>query len=399
MDLGAFFDTDSLHIPYFREIFAILAASLIIVPLFQRLKSSPVLGYLVTGMIIGPFGLALVAQTPGLDTLSDLGVVFLLFIVGLKMSIERLRAMRRYVFGLGILQVLITGSLIAGIAKIWGNSTQVSLLLGFCFALSSTAVVSQMLMERDELLTHKGRVTLSILLAQDLAVVPLLVLVKVFSEGSGDVTAELGVAALKAAGAIAFIIAAGRLCLRPLFRMVNAASQSPELFVALSLLIVLATAALTSTAGLSMELGAFMAGLLLAETEFHNRIENDIRPFQGLLLGLFFITVGMGIDVQTVASNLFWLGASVVGLCMIKIGIIAILVKIFRVEREVGIPSAILLGESGEFLFVVVGSAMVTGLMPQETGHFMMLVTALSILATPLLFKLSQKAEARLKPV
>lgn len=395
---SAYFDFPANNIPYFRELLVFLVSSLAIVPVFQRLKASPVLGYLAVGIIVGPFGFELVHESPGLEMLADLGVVFLLFMIGLKLSLERLRAMRRYVLGLGVLQVLVTAALVGGVAYSWDNTLESSILLGLCFALSSTAIVSQMLMEKNELLSHKGRIALSVLLAQDLAIVPLLVLVNVFS-GGGEQTIgqELAIAATKATACILVIIFAGRLVLRPIFRMINAQSQSPELFVGLSLLVILVTAAFTSAAGLSMELGAFMAGLMLAETEFHNRIEIDIKPFQGLLLGLFFITVGMGIDIHAVMDNLFWLSASVVGIFIMKAAVIAVIGTAFGIERKVILPASLLLGQGGEFVFVVVGAAMASHLIDGPVGHFMLLVTALSMIATPLFVVLSDRLEKKLE--
>jgi monovalent cation:H+ antiporter-2, CPA2 family len=374
------------QIPYFKEMLVFLLASVTIVPLLQRLKASPVLGYLAVGLVIGPHGLALIQESEGIETFAKLGVVFLLFMIGIKLSLERLITMRKYVFGLGTLQILVTGTVIASIARLWGNTPEVSILLGGCFALSSTAIVSQMLMERNALTSVKGRTVLSILLAQDIAIVPLLVLANAFTQphtGSSGLVMALGIAAVKAVVAITVILLLGRLLLRPLFKSVNELTHSPELFIAMTLLVLFLTSALTSMMGLSMELGAFLAGLMLAETEFHNRIETDIRPFQGLLLGLFFITVGMSIDVHAVMGQFFWLVLSVIGLLVIKSFITTALCLAFKLEPAVAVPSGLLLGQAGEFLYIVVGVAMASQIMPADVGHFMLLVTALSMIATP----------------
>ena len=388
------------QIPYFRELLVFLLASVTIVPLLQKLKASPVLGYLAVGLVIGPHGLALIQESEGIETLAGLGVVFLLFMIGIKLSLERLITMRKYVFGLGTLQIVVTAGVIGTIAYFWGNSAEVSILLGGCFALSSTAIVSQMLMEKNALMTTKGRAVLSILLAQDIAIVPLLVLANAFSQSGGDgVGMALGMAGVKALIAVFSILLLGRLILRPLFKYVNELTHSPELFIAMTLLIIFLTSAVTAAAGLSMELGAFLAGLMLAETEFHNRIENDIRPFQGLLLGLFFITVGMSIDVHAVMGQFFWLALSVIGLLAIKAIIVTVLCMAFKLEPKVAAPSGLLLGQAGEFLYIVVGVAMASQLMPPDVGHFMLLVTAMSMIATPFFSVFADWVEKRLAAV
>lgn len=385
------------QIPYFWEMLVFLLASVTIVPLLQKMKASPVLGYLTVGLVIGPHGLALVHESEGIETLASLGVVFLLFMIGIKLSLERLITMRKYVFGLGTLQILITATVIASIAYMWGNTPEVSILLGGCFALSSTAIVSQMLMEKNALMTNKGRAVLSILLAQDIAIVPLLVLANAFSQSGGEsIGLALGLAGIKAFIAIFAILLLGRLILRPIFKYVNELTHSPELFIAMTLLIIFLTSAVTAMAGLSMELGAFLAGLMLAETEFHNRIEGDIKPFQGLLLGLFFITVGMNINVHAVMGQFFWLVLSVFGLLIIKATIITFLCLAFKLEPKVAAPSGLLLGQAGEFLYIVVGVAMASQLMPPEIGHFMLLVTALSMIATPFFSVFADWVEKRL---
>lgn len=393
-DMFASFDTSLLQTAYFKPLLVMLLSCLLILPALERLRISPVLGYLLAGMVVGPYGLALVSHSAGLEDLADLGVVFLLFMIGLKISWSRMLAMKHLVFQLGLLQVAISAAIIGFVAYQWEHSLQVTILLAVGFALSSTAIVSQMLMENHDLNSRKGSLTMAILLAQDLAVVPLLVMAKVFAdEKTADLSTALGHVAIKAALAIVFIIVVGRYILRPLFEWLHSISRTPEIVVALSLLTIFATAALTSLTGLSMELGAFMAGLLLAESTVHDRIEKDIKPFQGLLLGLFFITVGMHIDYISVIDQIGWLVLSVIGLAGIKAVVIVGLGKIFKIPFSITIPSALLLAQGSEFVFVIVGFAMVSGLMPAEVGHFMLLVTALSMLATPVYSYLSRRAE------
>lgn len=386
---------DHGSIPYLREGVIFLIAAGVVVPVFHRLKVSPVLGYLLIGAIIGPYGLglladdvpwlsyAVIADLEGVQTLAELGVIFLLFMIGLELSLERLWAMRRLVFGLGSLQIVLTGGIIALIAWEFGNSIRASIVLGACLALSSTAIVMQLLMENRRLGTPLGRSSFSILLMQDLAVVPILFIVGVLgAKGGGDVGLALLMALGKAALAIVLIYAAGRLILRPMLRLV-AQSHSPEMFMAAILLTVIGISAITGAAGLSMALGAFLAGLLLSETEFRHEIEVDIEPFKGLMLGLFFMSVGMGIDYRVVMQEPFWIGLSIIGLFAVKAAVTSSLCLAFGLPRHTALEAGLLLGQGGEFAFIVVGLAMSLGLLPAQTGQFMLIVAGLTMVATP----------------
>ncbi len=384
-------------IPFLREILVFLIAAVLLVPLFQRFKVSPVLGYLTVGVLVGPHGFAVVHDVEGVHVLAELGIVFLMFTIGLELSLERLLAMRRFVFGLGGSQVLVCGLVIGLIAWAWGNAPAAAVVIGACLALSSTAIVVQLLVERGEIATRVGRVCFSILLFQDLAVVPILFLVGVLSPGSeGSIAAALGLALLRAAAAILVILVLGRLLLRRLFQLV-AGAHSPELFTAMILLAVLVTALGTLWAGMSMALGAFLAGLLLAETEFRHQVETDIAPFKGLLLGLFFISVGMALDLAAVADLALWVGLSVIGLIAIKAALISGLCLLFGLPRHQAIHVGLLLGQGGEFAFVVIGTALLLGLMPRETGQFMLIVAGLTMMMTPLLATLGRRAETLLE--
>lgn len=383
-------------IPHLREIVVFLVAAGIVVPALSRIRVSAVLGYLLVGAIIGPFGLGLLAQDlrwigiatitdlEGVRALAELGVIFLLFVIGLELSLDRLWQMRRLVFGLGSLQILVTGLVIGSIAWGFGNSAGASVVLGACLSLSSTAIVMQLLIEQRRLGTPLGRTSFSILLMQDLAVVPILFVVGVLgARAEGDVGLALLVALLRAVVVIAAVYGTGRLVVRPLFRMV-ARTRSAELFMAATLLMVIGTAAITAAAGLSMALGAFLAGLLLAETEYRHEIEVYIEPFKGLLLGLFFMSVGMGIDYRIVLEEPFWIAASVVGLFLIKSTITGLLCLAFRLPRHTSLEAGLLLGQGGEFAFVVVGLALTLGLLPFQAGQFMLIVAGLTMLVTPL---------------
>ncbi|MBM3570201.1 MAG: hypothetical protein FJX46_15765 [Alphaproteobacteria bacterium] len=375
---------------HFWQIVMLLAASIVMVLAVHRFRASPVLGFLLTGIVIGPHGLGLIRQTPEIATLSELGVAFLLFLIGLELSFERLRSLRVLVFGLGAAQVAISAAAIGAIAFAWENGPGVSMVLGLCFALSSTALVVQLLVERGEIASRLGRVCFSVLLFQDLVVVPLLVLVTLLGESTDSVLATAAVAFGRAVLAIILILVIGRYALRLPYRWV-AATGSPELFMALTLLIILATAGATHAAGLSLALGAFLAGLLLAETAYRHQIEVDIKPFKGLLLGLFFITVGLGIDLPAVAAQTGWIVASVIGLIAIKATIAAALCLAFGQPRDVAVRAGLLLAEGGEFAFVVIAAAMTIDVIPSYVGTFMFAVTGLSMLTTPLLASLGPR--------
>lgn len=397
-------------IPHLREIVLFLIAAGIVVPLFHRFRISPVLGYLIVGGIIGPYGLGLfvddmgwlsylvIGDIHGVQALAELGVIFLMFMIGLDLSLDRLWAMRRWVFGLGSLQVVITATVIGAIAWGFGNTPGASIVLGACLALSSTAIVMQLLIERRQLGTPLGRSSFSILLMQDLAVVPILFLVGVLGTRlEGGLELALLLALGKAVVVIVGIYLLGRLILRPLFHMV-ARTRNVEMFMAATLLMVIGSSALTGMAGLSMALGAFLAGLLLAETEFRHEIEVDIEPFKGLLLGLFFMSVGMGIDYRVVGQEAFWIGASVLGLFVLKSLITASLCLAFGLPRHTSLETGLLLGQGGEFAFVVVGLAMTLKLIPADVGQFMLIVTGLTMVVTPLVAHTAGRLAAKLEP-
>ena len=396
-------------IPYLREVVIFLIAAGVVVPLFHRLRISPVLGYLIVGGLIGPFGLALwadmlpvlsyavISDLEGVQALAELGIIFLLFTIGLELSLDRLWAMRRLVFGLGSLQIVITGTIIGLVAWEFGNSVPASIVLGACLALSSTAIVMQLLMQSRRLATPLGRSSFSILLMQDLAVVPILFVVGVLgAKTGGNVGLDLLFALGKAVVVIVAIYAGGRLILRPALRLV-AQSRSPEMFMAAILLAVIGISAITGATGLSMALGAFLAGLLLAETEFRHEVEVDIEPFKGLMLGLFFMSVGMGIDWRVVGDEPFWIIASVAGLFVLKTVVTAGLCLAFGLPRHTALEAGLLLGQGGEFAFIVVGLAMSLALLPPDVGQFMLIVAGLTMLVTPLVASAAGKLAMRME--
>ena len=320
----------------------------------------------------------------GVTVLAELGVIFpCCSSIGIELSFQRLWNMRRLVFGLGSAQILVTGAVIAGIAGLWGNATGTAIILGACLALSSTAIVTQLLVEGGRLGTPSGRATFSILLMQDLAVVPILFAVSVLgSMAIGNVAVGFAVAIGEALLVIVLIYGIGRVGLRPVLRIVSE-TESREAFVAIVLLIAVGTAALTGFAGLSMALGAFLAGLLIAETEFRHQVKIDIEPFKGLMLGLFFLSVGMGIDWRVVIDDPVWIIASAVGLVLIKVAINFALCLAWRLPRHRAAEVAITLGQAGEFGFLIVGLSVTVGLLPAQTGQFMVIVVGLTMIATP----------------
>ena len=398
------------HAALLQDVIIFLIVAGLLVPVMQRLAISPVLGFIVAGLVIGPFGLGrftedfpllsyfVIADAEGVRTFAELGVVFLLFMIGLELSIERLVSMRHLVFGLGGLQVVVSSIVIGLIAYSFGNSAEAATVIGGCLALSSTAIVMQLLIETKRLTSQTGRVSFSILLFQDLAVVPILFLTGFLGETSGNGMATgLLVALAKAATVICVIFLIGRLAVRPLFRFVGMA-KSRELFMAMVLLAIIGTAAITEHAGLSLALGAFLAGLLLAETEYRHQIEVDIEPFKGLLLGLFFLSIGLSLDLTAVWNNPLPIIASVIGLLAIKSTIIYALARMFGIARATAAESALLLGQGGEFAFVVLALALSLGVVERDVANFILLVTIVSMLITPLLSRLARMLGAYLTP-
>ncbi len=383
-------------IPGWTDVALVLGLSASISPLFQRLKISPVFGFLAAGSIVGPYGLGATTNVEGVHLLAELGVVFLLFTIGLELSFERLRALRRLVFGLGATQVLASAALIGLMAYAWGNSPKAAMVIGLSLALSSTAIVVQLLIERGEMAQRHGRTSFAILLFQDLAVVPILMLVSVLAQDNTQALAsELVLAIAKAVAAVVIIILIGRLILRRLYRLV-AEAKNREALLAMSLLVVLATAWATAQAGLSMALGAFLAGLLLAETEYRHQVEGDIDPFKGLLLGLFFISVGMNLNFAQVADWAGLLALSVIGIVVVKAAVAFAACRLFLLPLDVSVRSALMLATGGEFAFVILGIAMTPGsVVPPDVGQFMIIVATLSMVLTPFMAALGTRFAKR----
>ncbi len=357
---------------------------MIVVPIFRRFQASAVLGYLVAGSAIGPHGLDLLRGPRAVTALADLGVIFLLFSIGLGLSVERLSSLRRYVFGLGTLQVVITTLAITLTLRLAGVSGDAALVLGAGLALSSSAIVLHVLVERREIATMQGRVAFAVLLLQDLAVVPLLTLVPLLAGSGQRLGMALGLALLKAAATLVVIVAIGRLALRPVLRTV-ARGGTPELFTGIVLLLVLGIGWVTEQAGLSMALGAFLAGLLVAETEYRPQVESDVQPFRGLLLALFFMTVGMGIDAGLLWRHAPLLAGLLAALLIGKALILAGLCRAFGLSLGMGAGIGLMLAQGGEFAFVLFTLARGRGLLSADAAQGAILIVGLSMVATPAL--------------
>jgi CPA2 family monovalent cation:H+ antiporter-2 len=378
-----------------QDVLLVLLAAVAVVPLFRRLRASAVLGYLAAGALIGPYGFRLLHDVEAAAGLGELGVVFLLFSIGLSLSVERLASLRRYALGLGIAQVLATTVALWGLLGALGVESAAALVLGGGLALSSTAVVLQVLVERRELSTPRGRIALAVLLLQDVSVVPLLTLVPQLRGAEVSVLPALGTALLRAALVLVVILVIGRLALRPLLRAV-ARDGTPELFTGIVLLLVLGVGWLTQQAGLSMALGAFLAGVLVAETEYRPQVEGDVQPFRGILLALFFMSVGMSVDVGLLWTRAPLLIGLTAALLLVKAGILIALARSFGFRLATATAIGLILAQGGEFGFVLFALAGQAGVLDADTAQLAVLVVGLSMAATPLLLAASRRVAHRL---
>lgn len=409
----------------YKDLIVFLAAAGVVVPLFNRLKISPVLGFLAAGVLLGPDGLARFAdRAPWLGTLtisdaqqirslSELGVAFLLFMIGLELSWERLKAMRKMVFGLGLTQVALCTVGIAAVLMLMGQPLVSAAVLGMGLALSSTAVVMPVMAERGRLGGATGRATFSILLAQDLAVAPILITVTVLAAMAQDGVTPAGefdpsvlgpalFTLVPAAIGLALIVVLGRLVLRPMFRSVAKArskGQGQELFVAASLLVVVGAGLAAQAAGLSMSLGALVAGLLLAETEFRREVEISIEPFKGLLLGVFFVGVGIALDLDAVAADPAAVFGLAAGLTLLKAGLIYGAARAWGVKNRNAIETALVLGPAGEFAFVILGAGLVEGIASPAFTQTILVAATISMFSVPLMALIADRLLRRVAPV
>ncbi len=394
----------------YKDALLILATAGVVVPLLSRLKMSPVLAFLLAGALLSPRSLGLLAPSfPALRWLTvsspeqvgkiaQLGVVFLLFLIGLELSFERLMTMRRLVFGLGALQVVVSTSLIALLAMQFGVAPVSALVIGSALSLSSTAIVIELLAGQKRLSTSTGKASFSILLLQDLAVVPILFLLGVLDPAnSGSIVTGIIKAMAQAVAALAIIVGLGRFLLKPLFRLV-ASTGNHETFVATTLFVAVGTSLVTAASGLSMALGAFVAGLLLAETEYRRAVEATIEPIKSLLLGVFFFSVGLSLDWSVVAAapgNIFM---TTLALLLLQAITIFALCRAFGISTSASIETAALLAPGGEFAFVILTLAVGYGLLAPALSSAMLATVTISMALIPLIGIAGRKLSARFAP-
>jgi CPA2 family monovalent cation:H+ antiporter-2 len=401
--------SETLNAPWIKDVFIFLGAAGLVVPIFHRARVGAVFGFLLVGLIVGPFGLGrwewdypwiqyLTIDDPErVEPFAELGVIFLLFLLGLELSFARLWQMRRYLLGVGAAQVGASALAIGAIATWFGLDVEAAIVLGLCLALSSTAIVMQLLREEKRVSTPVGRLALAVLLFQDLMVVPILFITGVFGgDGRDGILFPLMIALGQAVLAIVAIMFVGRLVARPLLRFV-AKTGSRDLIMAVTVLIVVAAAGGTGAAGLSTALGAFLAGLLLGETEHKHEIEVDLEPFKGLLLGLFFVTVGMSIDLKVVAAHAHLVLFAVAGLIVLKAAVMFGAARLLGVTVTVAIESSLLLSQAGEFALVVISLARGDGLFGPELAQIATSTVGITMILTPFLAIAARRA-ARARP-
>ena len=374
----------------------LLMATSLITPFCKRLGVSPILGFLATGMLVGPHGNGLITGIHTTEILAELGIVFFLFEMGIELSIERLVSMKKDVFGLGLCQFLLTAGAVAGVGSLVGLPANALVVLGGGIALSSSAFVLQLLKDKNQLATRFGKASFGVLLFQDLAVVPLLVVTPILAGSGTGLVAALGSAVLKAGMALGAIAVAGRYLLNPLFKTV-AEARSQEAFLGVILLTVLSMSFMTEGLGLSNTLGAFLAGVLLSETKYRHQVEADIAPFRGILLGLFFVTVGFEIDVGLIVSKFTLIASIVMGIIGVKAAVATSLSLAFGLSLSTSQQTGLLLSQGGEFAFVAFGLARSLGIFDAATTKILLTSVSLTMALTPALASLGAVISKRLE--
>jgi len=382
----------------YKDLMVLLATAGLIVPLLHRLNVSPILAYLLAGAALGPHGLGAIEplrfftinSQDHVGRIAEFGVVFLLFLIGLELSLERLVKMRRLVFGLGTVQLVLTALVIGNVALNFDQSTEAALIIGAALTLSSTAIVVEILANQGRLSSATGRASFAVLLFQDVSVVPILFLVGILG-GHKDGSILLGLARALAQGGLTVlaIVVFGRRLFKPFFRLV-ASTQNHELFIAATLFVAVGTSLISAAAGLSMAFGAFVAGLLLGETEYRRAIGAEIEPFKGLLLGMFFFSVGMSLDVSAMLVNPVTLLAAALTLVLGKALLFALAGRLFRLSWKTGLKTGLILGSGGEFGFVVINQAFGDHLIPANAASFCLSLITLTMAAIPLSDALGQ---------
>lgn len=370
--------------PFFVETIMFLSAAVVAVPLAKRIGLGSVVGYLVAGVIIGPFGLKFFEEPQQILTFAELGVVLLLFVIGLELEPARLWKMKRDIFGLGSAQVIITGVVLCAIFWLLGQPTNVALVAGFGLALSSTAFAIQILQERGQLSAPYGQRAFGILLFQDMSIVPLLSMVSLLTPKMGQQSyTDVAIEVSMLVGAVALVVIVGRFLLSPIFSFL-ASSRAREVMLAAALLVALGSAGLMQLVGLSMALGAFLSGVMLAESSFRHTLEADIEPFRSLLMGLFFIAVGMALQLDIIAANWLIVAVGVLALMILKGSIIWGLARAFGSSNSDALRIAVTLPQGGEFAFVLFAAASGSAILPSDTNNILTAIVILSMLLTPL---------------
>jgi len=373
----------------FNSILILLTAAVFMVALFRYLHLPQILAYLSVGIFVGPAGFEVIPQTPQTQYLAEFGLVFLMFTIGLEFSLPKMIAMRRMVFGMGGVQVLVTGLLFGTAAWLAGIKPESAIIIGGIFSLSSTAVVMKLLVEQLEQTSRHGRAAFSILLFQDLAVVPLVILIPAFGgDGNQSVVFILGTVVLKSIAVLAVIIYGGRWLLEPVFHEA-ASSRSREFFMLTVLLVTLGAAAITHTIGLSLALGAFLAGMMIGETQYRHQVESDILPFRDILLGLFFITVGMRLNPASIIELWQWVVIGVVSLLVVKTVLITMLGRMFGMETGSAFRTGIVLSQCGEFGFAILVLAQNYSMLSEPVSQVVLSVIIISMMLAPLIVRLN----------
>lgn len=391
-----------------KDALVFLVAAGVLLPLMQRARIGAVVGFILVGLLVGPHGLGMLAgslpwisyvtitDAHGVAIIGEVGIIFLLFLLGLEFSPARLWALRREVFGVGLLQMMFCGFAMAGVGLLAGLDPSTSLVVGFALAMSSTAVVMQLLTAERRVLSPLGRGALAVLLFQDLMVVPILLAAQILGTQDSGILQLLAMAALKAVAAVALILVAGRFVLAPLVTAA-AGTGSRDLIMAISFVVVAGTAGLTHAAGLSAALGAFLGGMLLSGTAYRHQIIVDLEPFKGLLIGVFFVSVGMGVDLSAVLPRLPTVIGAVLLLLAVKVAMTYAAARIFAVERPLAGELSLLLAQTGEFAFVALGLLAVSGVLAPERVSLLVSVVTLSLVCTPFLARLGGQLRGELE--
>ncbi len=376
-------------------ILVLLISSVLAVALFRRLRLPAMLAYFLVGMALGPYTFGLLPDTEASREFAEFGIVFLMFSIGLEFSLPQLYAMRKKVLGLGGAQVLITLAVVMGAAKLAGLDWSAAFILGAALAMSSTAIVSKILAERLDLNSRHGRLSIGVLLFQDIAVVPVLVLIPALGVAGANLTDVLGMALLKAAAMLLFLFTVGKWLINPWFNIV-AGQRSRELFVMNVLMVTLLLAFATKSAGLSYALGAFIAGMLISETKFRYQVEADIAPFRDILLGLFFISVGMLLDLRQIADHLGWVLLILLAFILLKATIVSLVIRLMKYEAGVAIRTGLILAQAGEFSFVILALGVEQQLIGGPGLQLVLAAALLSMVLAPFMIQYNGRITRRL---